>query len=135
MVRDNNHVLQMRQLFQQFLVDVFCKIETEQLGWIPHEQKTLQADDYDSLRDNLMAADGDPRNVSQRVVLPATYTGGPRWMHEKQSDAMAYVRRMKKPDFFITMTTNSKWTEVQENNSLMITQTSLPVFFARSSRS
>jgi hypothetical protein len=115
MVRDNNHVLQMRRLFQQFLVDVYCKIETERLGWIRREQKTLRADDYISLRDNLMASDGDPRNIGQRVVLPATYTGGPRWMHEKQSDAMAYVRRMGKPDFFLTMTTNPKWTEIQEN--------------------
>ena len=36
-------------------------------------------------------------------------------MHEKQSDAMAYVRRMGRPDFFITMTMNPKRTEVQEN--------------------
>ena len=36
-------------------------------------------------------------------------------MHEKQSDAMAYVRRMGRPHFFITMTTNPKWTQVQEN--------------------
>uniref|UniRef100_UPI0035901195 uncharacterized protein n=1 Tax=Myxine glutinosa TaxID=7769 RepID=UPI0035901195 len=115
MVREGNHLLQMGRLFQQFLVDMYCKIETERLGWIRREQKTLRADDYVSLRDSLFAGDGDPHNVGQSVVLPATYTGGPRWMHEKQSDAMAYVRRFGKPDFFITMTTNPKWTEIQEN--------------------
>ena len=50
-----------------------------------------------------LAADGDPRHVGQRVVLQATYTGGPRYMHEKQNDAMAYVRRMGRADFVITM--------------------------------
>ena len=52
----------------------------------------LLTDTYDNLRDSLMASDGYLRNVGQRVILPAKYTGGPRWMHEKQSDAMAYVR-------------------------------------------
>ena len=103
----------MRRLFQQFLVDVYCTVETERLGWIHCEQKTLRADDYVNLCDSLLA--GDPHNVGQRVVLPATYTGGPRWMHERQSDAMAYVRRSGKPDFFITMTTNPKWSEIREN--------------------
>ncbi len=49
------------------------------------------------------------------MILPATYTGGPRWMHEKQSDAMAYVRRYGRPDYFITMTTNPKWPEIRDN--------------------
>ena len=48
-------------------------------------------------------------------MLPATYTGGPRYMFERQSDAMAYVRRMGRADLFITFTTNPKWTEIIEN--------------------
>ena len=86
----------------------------------------MLADNYANLRDSLMASDGDPRNVGQRVVLPATYTGGPRWMLEKESDAMADVRRMGRPDFFITMTTNPKWTKVQKKGSFWEDE-SLPV--------
>jgi hypothetical protein len=26
------------------------------------------------------------------VILPSTYTGGPRYMHERTQDAMTYVR-------------------------------------------
>ena len=44
-----------------------------------------------------------------------SYIGGPRWMHERQADAMAYVRRMGKPDLLITMTTNPKWEEITSN--------------------
>ena len=91
MVRDGNYLLQGAHLFQQYLVDVHCKIETERLQFLRREQKALRADSYISLRDSILAIDGDPRQVGQSVVLPATYTGGPRYMHERQSDAMAYV--------------------------------------------
>ena len=113
MVRDNNYLLQGARLFQQYLVDAYCKIETERLQFLRREQQTLRADNYTSLRDSLLAADGDPRKVGQRVVLPAT--GGPRYMHEKQCDVMAYFRRMGRADLFITMTCNPKWPEIVDN--------------------
>jgi len=115
MVRDGNYLLQGARLFQQYLVVAYCKIETERLQFLRCEQKALGADSYISLRDSILAIDGDPRQVGQRVVLPATYTGGPRYMHERQSDAMAYVRRMGRADFFITMTCNPQWPEIADN--------------------
>ena len=115
MVRDGNYLEKGARLFQQYLVDAYCKIETERLQFLRREQQTLRAESYTSLRDSLLAADGDPRQVGQRVVLPATYTGGPRYMHEKQCDAMAYVRRMGRADLFITMTCNPKWPEIVDN--------------------
>ena len=36
-------------------------------------------------------------------------------MHERQMDAMTYVRKFGCPDLFITMTTNSKWDEITAN--------------------
>ena len=36
-------------------------------------------------------------------------------MHEKQMDAMAYVRKHGRPDLFVTMTTNPKWDEITSN--------------------
>lgn len=71
-----NYLLLGRRLYQQYLVDMYCKIETERLQWFKREQKTLRADSYTSLRDSLLASDGDPRQVGQRIVLPATFTGG-----------------------------------------------------------
>ena len=114
-VREGNYLLRLGRLFQQFLVDAFCKIEAANIGFIAREQKALRADNYANLHDNLILNDGDPRNVGQRVILPATFTGGPRWMHAKQADAMAYVRRFGCPDYFITMTCNPKWKEITDN--------------------
>ena len=44
-----------------------------------------------------------------------TFTGGPRYMSERQQEAMTYVRKYGVLDLFITMTCNSKWPEIQNN--------------------
>ena len=33
-------------------------------------------------------------------------------MHERQMDAITYVRKYGRPNLFITMTTNPKWSEI-----------------------
>ena len=92
MVRRNVPVLlRAKWLFQQYLVDGYCKIETEQLQFLRHEQTALRADCYQDLRDATLDGDGDPSNVGRRIVLPSTSIGGSRYMHEFQQDAMTYV--------------------------------------------
>ncbi|XP_042233760.1 uncharacterized protein LOC121873947 [Homarus americanus] len=112
---EGNYLLLGRRLFQQFLVDAYCKIETERLKFWRREQQSLHAENYSDLRDSLLAADGDPNQVGRRIVLPATYTGGPRYLHEKRSDAMAFVRHYGRADYFITMTCNPRWPEIVDN--------------------
>ena len=57
--------------------------------------------------------DHNVRNVGQLVVLPSTFTGGPRYMHEKCQEAMtSYVKHHEAPDLFITMTCNPNWPEI-----------------------
>ena len=73
MVREGNHILQMRRLFQQFLVDVYCKIETERLGFIRREQKNLLADNYANVRDSLMSTDDDVIYMKHHN-LPLSYS-------------------------------------------------------------
>ena len=60
------------------------------------------------VHDAIVAGDGDPRDVGQKVVLPASFTGGPRYIYERQQDAKSYVRIYGYPELFITMTTNPK---------------------------
>ena len=47
--------------------------------------------------------------------MPATFCGVPRYMFERQQDAMAYVRKFGRPDLFITVTTNPKWPAILES--------------------
>ena len=112
MVRDQfNQVLRFKQVTSQFMVDMYAKIETERLGFLRRNQDKLRADNYIHLRDAI-TSDGDPRNIGQPVILPSSFTGGPRYMHERTQDAMAYVRKFGRPDLFITFTCNSNWTEI-----------------------
>ncbi|KIH61445.1 hypothetical protein ANCDUO_08281 [Ancylostoma duodenale] len=93
MIRDasSNHLLKCRQLFHQFIVDMYAKIESERLLYIRLNQRKLRVDDYIHLRD-AVANDGNPTDVGRLVILPATFTGSPRHMHEYAQDAMLYVR-------------------------------------------
>ena len=72
------------------------------------EQTALRADCYRDLHDAILDGDGDPRNVGHRVILPA-------YMHERQQDAMTYVRKYGHIDLFITTTTNPNWPEIKDN--------------------
>ena len=107
-----NHILRCRQLFHQFVVDMYAKIESERLLFVRLNQKKLRADEYIHLRDAI-ANDGNTNNVDQLVILPSTFTGSPRHMHEYTQDAIAYVRNYGRPDLFITFTCSPKWEEIQ----------------------
>ena len=89
-------------------VDAYAKIESERLQYLRREQGGLRADSYRDLWETIVNQDGDPRNVGQKVVLPAIFCRGPRYMFERQQDAMAYVRSFGRPDLFITVTIDPK---------------------------
>ena len=91
------------------------KIESERLQYLRREQGVLRADSYRDIREIIANQDEDSRNVRQVVILPAACWGGPRYMFERQQDAMACIRNFSRPYLFITMTTNPKWTEIFES--------------------
>ena len=99
-------LLRAKRLFQQYLGDAYCKIETERLQFLRHEQASLRADCHPDFQDVILDGDRDSSNVGRRIVLPSTFTGGPRDMHERRQDTMTYVRKYGHPDLFITTTTN-----------------------------
>ncbi|CAE1318262.1 unnamed protein product [Acanthosepion pharaonis] len=88
-----------------------AKMESERLGFIKLNQSKFRTDSYIHLRDGLRS-DGDPRNLGKPCILPSSYTGGPRYMHERTQDAMTYVRHYRRPDLFVTFTCNPKWVEI-----------------------
>ena len=50
----------------------------------------------------------------RRTILPGSFQGGPRQMQQLYHDAMATVRKLRKPDLFITFTCNPTWIEIKE---------------------
>ena len=108
-----NHLHRARDLFHQFLVDVYAEIETERLAYIRSHQKEIKVDEYGHLRD---AINNDTtHDAGKLVVLPSTFTGGSRYMHERTQDAMTYVRHYGRPDLHIS------FSSVMERCHLMTT--------------
>ncbi|RCN44400.1 hypothetical protein ANCCAN_09614 [Ancylostoma caninum] len=101
------------KLLQQFVVDAYVKIEQNRLNYTK-TQKQLWIDSYRGLADHLSsdATDGPP---GQRIILPSSFQGGPRAMHQSYQDAMAIVAKYGKPDYFLTFTCNPQWREITEN--------------------
>ena len=64
------------------------------------------------LQDAVHAGDVNAASVGRRIILPSSYVGGPRYMHQRYQDAMAIVRSLSPPDYFITFTCNPKWPEI-----------------------
>ncbi|AEE09607.1 putative DNA helicase [Cotesia vestalis bracovirus] len=115
MIRQNadNYLLRFRRLFQQYCVDMYVKIETERLTFIRLNQAKLRSEEYIHLRD-AVNTEGNAANIGRLTILPATYIGSPRHMHEYAQDAMTYVRHYGRPDLFITFTCNPKWIEITQ---------------------
>ncbi|XP_056854768.1 uncharacterized protein LOC130504202 [Raphanus sativus] len=54
----------------------------------------------------------DMHDQGERFLLPASFTGGPRYMKNNYMDAMAICKYFGFPDLFITFTCNPKWPEI-----------------------
>ncbi len=78
MLRQNehNHILQCRQLFLQFVVDMYAKIESERLLYISLNQKKLRSEEYIHLRDAILR-DQNPDDIGKMVILPSSVIGSP----------------------------------------------------------
>ena len=113
--REDEFLMTSGRLTQQYAVDQWHKIEKDKADWQRHNQKQLRAEKYIGFMD---AQDNeDLANVGKKVILSPSMYYSPRWYKELLQDSITIVREMGKPDFFITMTTNPHWPEIE--NSLM----------------
>ncbi|KAI8569454.1 hypothetical protein RHMOL_Rhmol02G0280600 [Rhododendron molle] len=104
-------ILRGGKLFQEFLVDAWAATEQNRLTYYKLNQARLRTSLYHDLAD--IGPDGlNPDQIGQRMVLPSSFTGGPRHMFEIFQDSMAITRYNHHPDIFLTMTANPKWPEI-----------------------
>jgi hypothetical protein len=62
--------------------------------------------------DTIIREDATGENQGRRIILPASFIGGDRFMQRLFQDSMAIVRFFGKPLFFITFTANPRWPEI-----------------------
>ncbi|XP_035845668.1 uncharacterized protein LOC110873237 isoform X3 [Helianthus annuus] len=107
------------RLYQQHLVDAYTAIEEQRLRWMRNNQNELRVELYLNVCDAVTRGDTSAEAIGQRIVLPATFTGSPRYMIQNYQDAMALCRAFSNPDLFVTFTANPKWPEVEYMVSLI----------------
>ncbi|CAF0909478.1 unnamed protein product [Brachionus calyciflorus] len=104
------------RLFHQYIVEQYAgKVEAGRLNYLNFNQKNIRAEMYQGMLDSIQSSDQiNPENVGKKIVLPSSFTGSPRHMHQLYQDAMSVVRAFGKPDLFITMTCNPHWPEIKQ---------------------
>ncbi|XP_013616958.1 PREDICTED: uncharacterized protein LOC106323364 [Brassica oleracea var. oleracea] len=92
-LQDESHtLLYARRLFQQFVVDAFTTIESNRLRYLNFNQSTLRSDSYDSIKQSETAGKIDMHDQGTEFVLPASFTGGPRYMKNNYLDDMTICK-------------------------------------------
>ncbi|KAG6732517.1 hypothetical protein I3842_01G182300 [Carya illinoinensis] len=102
------------RLLQQFVVDMYIKIEISRLDYFRSKQHEIRSDVYQGIVDSLSVGETCASNIGKRIILPSSFIGGPRDMRKRYMEAMALVQRFGKPDIFLTMTCNPNWEEILE---------------------
>ncbi|XP_071901098.1 uncharacterized protein [Coffea arabica] len=108
-------ILNTARAFQQYVVDMYVKIETQRLDFHRKRQKLIRTEQLQGVMDSVVEGESKGSNVGQRVILPASFIGGPRDMKRRYVDAMSLVQKYGKPDLFLTMICNPSWPEIKKN--------------------
>ncbi len=101
------------RLMQQYMTDMWCKTEKEQLEFHRRRQADLRMEAKQGLTDAMATVDTSD-SIGTKVILPSDFDGSPRQMHQLYQDSMAIVRHFGKPELFITFTCNPKWPEITD---------------------
>ncbi|KAL3639642.1 hypothetical protein CASFOL_017549 [Castilleja foliolosa] len=115
--RHNVYSLLLRggRLFQQYLVDAYTCIEQSRLDFVNANQNIFRSEFVAGLYDALARGDNNAHYIGKRVLLPSSFTGGPRYMYKHYQDALAICRVHGNPQYFITFTCNVKWPEISRH--------------------
>ncbi|GJS05510.1 DNA helicase [Tanacetum coccineum] len=87
----------------------FMLYQTKSARLHKKKQSDIQSDYLSGLYDAISRGERDGYEVGGRLILPMSFTGGPRYMYAHYLDALAICRKLGNPQFFITFTCNMNW--------------------------
>ncbi|XP_075486067.1 uncharacterized protein LOC142525622 isoform X2 [Primulina tabacum] len=93
-IRDNDSsiLLYGGRLLQQFIVDMYVKLETTRLDYYRLNQAEMRSELYQGIVDSVVRGEARGSEVGKHIVLSASFIGGPRDMRRRYLDAIALVR-------------------------------------------
>jgi len=105
---ESHTLLLCRRLFQQFLVDGYSAIEANRLSYIKFNQSKLRCEKFSNIKEAVAAGNKKMNEQGRPLLIPSSFTDGPRYMVQQYYDVMAICKHYGFPDLFITFTCNPK---------------------------
>ncbi|XP_048322404.2 uncharacterized protein LOC125419898 [Ziziphus jujuba] len=81
---NDSMILHIGRLLQQFVVDMYVKLETSRLDYFRKNQTEIHAELYQGIMDSVDVGETRGIKVGRRIILPSTFIGGPRDMHRSR---------------------------------------------------
>ena len=75
-------------LYLQFIVDAYTKVESRRLSYRSNILRPQRTGQYQRIVNLMLNEDLNPDDFEQRIILSPSYTGGPRYMFEKQFEML-----------------------------------------------
>ena len=113
---DFNTPLRCKRLTQAYFVDGYCCVETFCIGFFrkPSFQRKYRSSPFSCLANSVSRGITTGSAVGQRIILPSSFTGGPRYLYQNYQDSIAICRKYGCPDLFVTFTSNAAWPKITE---------------------
>jgi hypothetical protein len=99
-------------LSTQAKVDARASVDENRLWYVLNNQSKLRVESLQGIVDAVDRGCVDGAEIGKKTVLPASHTGGRRYMIQNYHDGIAICRTYGPPDFFTTFTCNPKWPEI-----------------------
>ena len=94
------------RLTNEYIVDMFSRDLECRLNYIRTNQLRLR-------REDAALMDEPDLDSTENIYLPASFLGSRRWASNQIADSLAIAAAKGNPTFFVTMTCNSNWPEIQ----------------------
>lgn len=112
------------QLANEYAVDMFTRDLECRLNYIRQNQQRIRREDADLMGYSQLQS-------SENIYLPSSFLGSKRWVSNQIADSLAIAAALGNPTFFIMMTCNTQWPEIQSQLLPGQTFADVPVIVAR----
>lgn len=101
-------------LSSQAKVDARACVDENRLQYLMKHQDDIRMESFQGVSDAISKGYIHGSEMGKLTVLPASHTGGRRYMIQNYHGGTAICREYGPPDFFVTFTCNPKWPEIAE---------------------
>lgn len=114
--KDFGYILRGGNLTQLMMCISYLRVELERMYWALRNQGKFVLTSIHHINEFLRAeAQKRKLGVGRVFLLPTNHIGSPAYLVKQRKKAMAMLGRFGKPDWFLTVTCNPGWKEIQSN--------------------